>query len=89
MKLTIIPHDECERINEIIDYILVHTESKYTVSYIKEKFNLSDEEYEMISVLMLPAMRWYNANSRTKIALRQEIKLRNRERERSRDILGT
>ncbi len=89
MSLTIIPHDECERINEIIDYILVHTESKYTVSYIKEKFELSDEEYEMISVLMLPAMRWYNANSRTKIALRQEIKLRDRERERSRDILGT
>lgn len=50
--------EDCKRINDIVDYILVHTQ--ITVADVKEKFNLSKEEYDLISELMMPAMRWYN-----------------------------
>ena len=56
--MTVLNRDECKKVNEIVDYILVHT--GISVAGIKEKFGLSKEEYEMISELMMPPLRWYN-----------------------------
>lgn len=56
--MTVLNRDECKRVNEIVDYILVHT--NISVTDVKEKFGLSKEEYEMISELMMPPLRWYN-----------------------------
>ena len=56
--MTVLTRTECKRINEIVDYILIHT--NISVADVKEKFGLSKEEYEMISELMMPPLRWYN-----------------------------
>lgn len=80
--MTVIPNDECQQINDIIDYILVHTDPINTVGHIKEKFQLTDDEYDMIATLMMPALRWYNSNIKTRAALRQQIRQQELERER-------
>lgn len=56
--MTVLNRDECKKVNEIVDYILVH--KGISVADVKEKFGLSKEEYEMISELMMPPLRWYN-----------------------------
>lgn len=56
--MTILEKEDCKKINDVVDYILVHTQT--SVGDIKEKFHLTKEEYDMISDLMMPAMRWYN-----------------------------
>lgn len=50
--------DDCRKINEVIDYIIDHYNTP--IGEIKKRFGLSNEEYDMISELMMPAMRQYN-----------------------------
>ena len=54
-----------EKINQIVDYIL----NNYckSVGEIKKRFDLTDEEYDMISDLMMPVMRYFNENKQLKI----------------------
>lgn len=56
--IDILTRDDCLKINEVVDYIIAnrHTD-KVTVGMVKEKFGLYDMEYQMISELMMPAMR--------------------------------
>lgn len=65
--MTIIPADEREHINEIIDYIIDNPTA--SVFHIKQKFKLSDDEYNMISDLMMPAQKQYSKHMHYRIGL--------------------
>lgn len=54
--MTVLDLDECRKVNTIVDYIVAHPAA--TVERVKSTFNLSKEEYDMISELMIPAVRW-------------------------------
>ena len=56
MNLTLIPPDEMEVINKIMDDILTH-ESTKDVAHFKKKYNLTNEEYRMIFDLTMPMQR--------------------------------
>lgn len=56
MTMTILNLDECRKINMVVDYIVAHPAA--TVERVKSQFNLNKEEYDMISELMMPAVRW-------------------------------
>lgn len=53
--MTVLNLDDCRKINIVVDYILDHPAK--TVRNVKDMFGLSSEEYDMISELMMPAMR--------------------------------
>ena len=53
--MTVLNLDECRKINTVVDYILDYPAK--TVRNVKDLFGLSGEEYDMISELMMPAMR--------------------------------
>ena len=53
--MTVLNLDECRKINIVMDYILDHPAK--TVRNVKDMFGLNGEEYDMISELMMPAMR--------------------------------
>lgn len=53
--MTVLNLDDCRKINIVVDYILDHPAK--TVRNIKDMFGLSNEEYDMISELMMPAVR--------------------------------
>jgi hypothetical protein len=53
--MTVLNLDDCRKINVVVDYILDHPAK--TVRNVKDMFSLSGEEYDMISELMMPAMR--------------------------------
>lgn len=53
--MTVLNLDDCRKINIVVDYILDHQAK--TVRNVKDLFGLSGEEYDMISELMMPAMR--------------------------------
>lgn len=53
--MTVLNLDECRKINIVVDYILDHPAK--TVRNVKDLFGLNGEEYDMISELMMPAMR--------------------------------
>jgi hypothetical protein len=53
--MTVLNLDDCRKINIVVDYILDHPAK--TVRNVKDMFSLSGEEYDMISELMMPAMR--------------------------------
>ena len=53
--MTVLTLDECRKINIVVDYILDHPAK--TVRNVKDMFGLNGEEYDMISELMMPAMR--------------------------------
>ena len=69
--MTILEKEDIKKINEVIDYIAVAQSA--TVGYIKRKFNLTKEEYDMISDLMMPAIRQRNnyRNMQTKYTVLQ------------------
>ena len=67
--MTILPLDECRKINEIVDYIVMHRAT--TVAKVKEKFGLTNEEYDMISELMMPAIRYQNKAYRLEYGIRE------------------
>lgn len=54
--MTILNLDECRKINTVVDYIVAHPAA--TVERVKSAFKLSKDEYNMISELMMPAVRW-------------------------------
>ena len=54
--MTTLNLDECRQINTVVDYIMAHPAT--TVERVKHQFKLSKEEYDMISELMMPAVRW-------------------------------
>lgn len=54
--MIILPKPDTERINLIIDLIVGNT--GITVAEIKQKFGLTDEEYQMCSELSEVAIRW-------------------------------
>jgi hypothetical protein len=54
--MTVLNLDECRKINTIVDYIVAHPAA--TVERVKSQFKLSNDEYDMISELMMPAVRW-------------------------------
>lgn len=56
--MTILSLDECRKVNEVVDYILTHYSA--SIGNIKKKFDLTTEEYDMISELMMPAIHYYN-----------------------------
>lgn len=66
-KMTILSKDERQKIGEVIDYILAHQQS--SVASIKTRFNLTDEEYDQISDLMMPAQRQYSMMMHFKVRL--------------------
>ena len=53
--MTVLNLDECRRVNTTVDYILDHPAKN--VRSIKDTFGLNSKEYDMISELMMPAMR--------------------------------
>lgn len=57
--MTVIAHDEVEQIVQIIDDILKSGYS-HPVSYYKEKYHLSNDEYSMIFDLTMPFIRLRN-----------------------------
>lgn len=66
--MTVINLDECRKINEIVDFIVTH--HNISVEKVKEKFGLSKDEYDMISELMMPSIRWYNKAKRLESGIR-------------------
>ena len=56
--MTIIPADEREKINEAVEFMI--TRHSTSVAAVKKRFGLTSEEYDMISDLMMPALRQYN-----------------------------
>lgn len=56
--MTVIPFDEVEAINEIIEYMISHPAEP--VRSIKRRFELKDDEYNMVAELMMPAVRQHN-----------------------------
>lgn len=60
--MTVLNKSETDKINEVVDYILTHYNT--TVGAVKRKFNLTKDEYEMISELMMPALRYFNEAKR-------------------------
>lgn len=57
--MTVIPQDELEKIIPIIDELCA-TKYGHPVSYYKNKYHLSDEEYSMIFDLTMPFIRLHN-----------------------------
>lgn len=53
--MTIVNLEDCRKINVVVDFIITHP--AVTVEKVKRTFNLSTDEYDMISELMMPAMR--------------------------------
>lgn len=53
--MTVLNLDECNKINTVSDYILDHPATP--VNQVKSRFDLKENEYQMISDLMMPAMR--------------------------------
>lgn len=56
--MTIIPKDDINRVNEIADYVIQNP--SVPVEKVKLKFGITSDEYDMISDLMMPALRYYN-----------------------------
>jgi hypothetical protein len=55
MNLIILPQDQIDRIVEVSDFILKH--SNTTVGAIRKKFDLTIDEYNMIFDLCMPRIR--------------------------------
>ena len=66
--MTVLRLDECRRVNEIVDFIVTH--HGVSVAKVKEMYNLTAEEYDMISELMMPAIRYYNKAKRLESGIR-------------------
>lgn len=54
--MNILNLDECQKINTVVDYIVDHP--AISAERIKNAFKLNKDEYDMISELMMPAIRW-------------------------------
>lgn len=67
----ILNRDECEKINEVIEYMIHHPKVK--VATIKRRFELTGPEYDMISDLMMPAMRQYAEIENLRFKIKQLI----------------
>ena len=78
-KMTILNKAECDKINEVIEYILVHQNAK--VKDVKTRFNLTDAEYDMISDLMMPAQRQWSLHMHYRIRIGQILANLKREKE--------
>ena len=66
--MTVLRLDECRLVNEIVDFIVTH--HGVSVAKVKEMYNLTAEEYDMISELMMPAIRYYNKAKRLESGIR-------------------
>lgn len=53
-------HMEAEDISKLIDYIVKHDTGKKTVGDIKAELGLTNEEYNELYTLAMPAIRGYN-----------------------------
>lgn len=62
--MTVLNKDETDKINEVVDYIILNYQT--SVGEVKQKYHLTKAEYDMISELMMPAIRWYNEARRLK-----------------------
>ena len=78
-KMTILNKAECDKINEVIDYILAHQNAK--VKDVKTRFNLTDAEYDMISDLMMPAQRQWSLQMHYRVRIGQILANLKREKE--------
>ena len=56
--LHVLPQEEIDIIVEVMDYYFKHPNR--TVGHIKEKFNLTEEEYQMIFFFCMPMIRYRN-----------------------------
>ncbi len=65
--MTVLNKGETDKICEVIDYILTHYNT--SVGAVKRKFGLSKEEYDMISDLMMPALRYFNEAKRLEMGI--------------------
>ena len=65
--MTVLNKSETDKINEVVDYILTHYNT--SVGAVKRKFNLTKDEYEMISELMMPALRYFNEAKRLEMGI--------------------
>lgn len=70
--MTVLNKSECDQIVEIIEFIIHH--NQVSVADVKKKFNLSSEEYDMISDLMMPAIRYSNRVRELETGIRKLIK---------------
>ncbi len=59
-KMTVLSGMEIDRIVEIIDYLVNLQDYKVSVGEVKKKFGLTNEEYNMIYDLAMPAIRQSN-----------------------------
>lgn len=57
-RLHVLPQEEINIIVEVMDYYFKHPNR--TVGYIKEKFNLTEAEYQMIFCFCMPMIRYRN-----------------------------
>lgn len=77
--MVILPKEDQDKIVQVIDYILAHPGTK--VKAIKEKFDLTMEEYDQISTLMMPAQRQYSLVVSHKMRLSQLLSKFGKEKE--------
>lgn len=77
--MVILPKEDQNKIVQVIDYILAHPRTK--VKAIKEKFDLTMEEYDQISTLMMPAQRQYSLVISHKMRLSQLLSKLKEEKE--------
>lgn len=71
--MTVLNYEERQKVNQVVEYIVTHYQ--VTVADVKEKFNLTNEEYDMISDLMMPAIRWYSRATHLEAGIRRLIRV--------------
>lgn len=54
--MIVLPQDQIDKMKEIMDYLFKY-QALTTVSEVKRRFNLTNEEYEMIYDLCMPLIR--------------------------------
>lgn len=79
MSFIVLPPDQISYMNGIMDYILKNPAK--SVGFIKKKFNLTEEEYQMIYDLTMPHVRirnitryWKDAYTHLRIQFEEKIK---------------
>ena len=75
--MVILNKADCEKINTVVDYICEHY--GVSVGEIKKKFGLTTEEYDMISDLMMPAIRYHARVRHLETGIRKLIRTYNGE----------
>lgn len=81
--MKVLCYEDCQKINEVVEHILAHPNDP--VWSVKKKFNLSKDEYDMISELMMPALRQKNNAHELKVKIGSILRNMQMEKERFED----